>query len=104
MDRKDMDDALYGAMVDALANSGVPITSRAKSRIADELTAEALRLVTAQMKADGNAAALPVKKTRKARGPNKPRGKPADTATGTLPGVPPALPPDATTPAPFGHR
>jgi hypothetical protein len=97
MDRKDIDDALYGAMMEALSNSGLPITARAKARIADELTAEGVRLVLTQMKVEG----APATKAKTA----KPRGRPrkAPAAQPDLPGIP-MTPPDATTPAPFGSR
>jgi hypothetical protein len=84
-------------MMDALANSGLPITSRGKARIADELTAEAVRLVMAQMKAEGNVPAAPVK-AKRTRGPNKPKA----TKVETLPL--PHVPTDETTPAPFGSH
>jgi hypothetical protein len=90
MTKIELDDALYGAMTDALSNSGIPIASRAKARIAGELTAEALRMVMAQMKADGTVA-TPPGKIKRTRGPNKPKA----------PALP-AQPADATTPAPFG--
>lgn len=95
MDRRELDDALYAAMTEALGNSGIPIAARAKARIADELTAEAVRLVTVQMKVEGGAAAkADGKKPRKARKPRAKKGNAEAPARD-----------DPTVPAPFGaHR
>lgn len=101
MEVKELDDALFAALQEALSNSGIPITARAKVRIADELCAEGMRLITAQLKREQAASgATTPKKLRKPRGPNKPKG------SGTQPDLPgvPAMPHDATTPAPFGAR
>ena len=97
MDKRELDDCLYAAITESLANSGVPISARAKARVADELTAEAVRLVTNIMKAEGTipTAAKPAKRTR---GPNKPK------PTNQQPLPLPAQPVDESTPAPFGAR
>lgn len=78
MDKREIDDRLYAAMTDALANSGLPITARAKARIADELCAEAVRLVLVQMKQENAAATAAPAKTRKTRKPRAAKQAPAD--------------------------
>ena len=93
MTKLELDDSLYAAMTDALANTALPISSRAKARIAGELTAEALRMVLAQMKADGVASTTATQKPKRTRGPNKPKAP----ETHQTP-----VPDENTQPAPFG--
>lgn len=91
MERKELDDMLYGAMMEALGNCGLPVPARAKARIADELTSEAVRLVMVQIKAEGAKPEVKAKRTRKSR------AKKGNTE------APPNA--DPTVPAPFGaHR
>ena len=93
MDTREYDDQLYGALTDALSNSGLPISAREKARLADELCAEGMRLLVPLLKRKEAPAKAPTAK--RTRGPNKPKAK------AEAPEAPTAAP-DATTPAPFG--